>query len=159
MEQKTGLSKFQATSSWTSAGLLNGRNSPRVTASGTGWRRRPCGWDGAAGEGIGNTAGRRRCLHAGHRSGARRADVSVPKPDPLVALPSCALRRSRQDRLQQCRKSESFSVVAPCVRAAIQTAHLAGNVRRLFKEALRSALRSALVEAGTPHRPDRALSA
>ena len=38
-----------------------------------------------------------------------------------------------------------FSVVAPCVRAAIQTAHLAGNVRRLFKEALRSALRSALV--------------
>ena len=41
---------------------------------------------------------------------------------------------------------------------SIQTAHLAGNVRRLFKEALRSALRSALVEAGTPHRPDRALS-
>jgi len=26
-EQKTGLSKFQATSSWTSAGFLNGRNS------------------------------------------------------------------------------------------------------------------------------------
>ncbi len=35
MEQKTGLSKFQATSSRTSAGFLNGRNSPRVTASGT----------------------------------------------------------------------------------------------------------------------------
>jgi hypothetical protein len=34
-EQKTGLSKFQATSSRTSAGFLNGRNSPRVTASGT----------------------------------------------------------------------------------------------------------------------------
>ena len=34
-EQKTGLSKFQATSSKTSAGFLNGRNSPRVTASGT----------------------------------------------------------------------------------------------------------------------------
>jgi hypothetical protein len=42
----------------------------------------------------------------------------------------------------------------PCVRTAIQTAHPAGNVRRLFKEALRSAL----VEAGTPHRSDRALS-
>ena len=38
---------------------------------------------------------------------------------------------------------------------AIQTAHLAGNVRKLFKEALRSAL----VEAGIPHRLDRALSA
>jgi hypothetical protein len=34
-EQKTGLSKFQATSSRTSAGFLNGRNSPRVNASGT----------------------------------------------------------------------------------------------------------------------------
>jgi hypothetical protein len=34
-EQKTGLSKFQATSSRTSAGFLSGRNSPRVTASGT----------------------------------------------------------------------------------------------------------------------------
>src|ERR1700758_23969 len=31
-EQKTGLSKFQATSSMASAGFLNGRNSPRVTA-------------------------------------------------------------------------------------------------------------------------------
>jgi hypothetical protein len=37
------LSKFQATSSRTSAGFLNGRNSPRVTVSGTGWRRRPFG--------------------------------------------------------------------------------------------------------------------
>jgi len=34
-EQKTGLSKFQATSSRTSAGFLNGRNSPQVAASGT----------------------------------------------------------------------------------------------------------------------------
>ena len=35
LEQKTGLSKSQATSSRTSAGFLSGRNSPRVTASGT----------------------------------------------------------------------------------------------------------------------------
>jgi len=34
-EQKTGLRKFQATSSMSSAGFLKGRNSPRVTASGT----------------------------------------------------------------------------------------------------------------------------
>src|SRR6266436_7685673 len=34
-EQKTGLSKFQATSSRTLAVFVNGRNSPRVTASGT----------------------------------------------------------------------------------------------------------------------------
>jgi hypothetical protein len=34
-EQKTGLSKFQATSSRTSAGFLNVLNSPLVTASGT----------------------------------------------------------------------------------------------------------------------------
>ena len=38
-------------------------------------------------------------------------------------------------------------VAAPCVPAAIQIANLAGDVRRLFKEALGSVL----VEAGTPH--------
>ena len=73
----------------------------------------------------------------------------------------CLLRFLSNDRFYEpfyavpaMSKIQELLVVAPCVRAAIQTAHLAGNVRRLFKEALESAL----VEAGTPHRPDRALS-